>query len=122
MVQGTQRSGVRQLLAVVLLAELCLVITAPLWHHEHLHSSYSRFSTADHPGSDLHVCDTGAHLSGPLGTCPICLSQRQLTQGQTEQPADLSAPSNRANIVTLRPAAVSFGLSHTCQPRAPPAA
>jgi hypothetical protein len=117
----TRRStaGFRQAAALVLLGGLLLVIGAPLWHHDH-HPATPAVHHDHDDGSDLHVCRTGSHASGPFDQCPICLSQRLLTQASTEQPVELSAPSADSELDWAEVTFAGFAVDHSTRARAPP--
>jgi hypothetical protein len=109
----------RQFLAAALVLQLCLVSLAPLWHHSP-HQSVSSVPRTHTEGPDIHICLTGDHRSGALGPCPVCTSQRLLTQGITEHSVHVSAPSEGTNVASSSISMVTFALSLTSQPRAPP--
>ena len=113
------KSGLRQATSLVLLGGLLLVIGAPLWHHGH-HPSTSAVDHDHGEAADLHVCRTGSHASGPFDRCPVCLSQRLLTQASTQQPVALSVPTGDSSLDGAETSPAAISVHHLARARAPP--
>ncbi len=109
----------RQLLAGALVLQLCLVTVAPLWHHGHHRPDVSGHTTGT-TSADLHICSTGDHLSGVAGPCPICFSQRLLTNGLTEHAVQPTSPSDYFGSATSDTEMLAEPVCFWSQPRAPP--
>jgi hypothetical protein len=115
----TTDSARRQLLTIALLGALGLVLVAPLWHHDH-HQAGVAVGT-DAQRSDLHVCSSGVHGTGPMGICPTCLSQRLLSQAQAEHSEELPLSCAGSGIEAGRLPLIAIPTPRSLRPRAPPA-
>jgi len=113
---SASKSGLQRVAALGLLTGLLLVICAPLWHRGHP----SSITAHDHAnGSDIHLCETGMHASGPLDRCPICFTQRLLTHGCADLSKELSAPSGDSELDIVEAAGAAIAISHPSRARAP---
>ena len=116
---SASRSGIRQAAALVLLAGLLLVISTPLRHHGN-HPSTPAIGHDHREQDDIHNSRTGSHASGPFDRCPICLSQRLLTQSCAQQPIELSAPSGDSQLDSGEVTSTAIAIHHETRARAPP--
>lgn len=115
------RSRLRPASAVAVVIQLCLVVASPLWHHDH-HEPSPVGTLADPNARGFHVCLSGDHGLEPVGTCPICLSQRLLTHGMSEPAAEPDAPAISRIVLLFDAVATSWAPSDSILPRGPPAA
>lgn len=110
----------RQFMAAALAMTLCWVAVAPVWHHsKHSPEASSRHTHTEQP--DIHFCFSGDHPSGPLGSCPICTSQRLLDHGLTQHDVEVSISTEGLCTDDRRSPADRNSELRPNQPRAPPA-
>jgi hypothetical protein len=105
----------------VALFELCLVVLSPFWHHDH-HEPTLAAALRDGAADERHMCGTGNHATDPGTNCPMCLCQRLLAHGVTENSATPPTASASGTVCPADAPLVGAVPHEPTRLRGPPAA
>jgi hypothetical protein len=115
------RPGISRLQAATLLVGLMFAMSVGFWHHDHATPgipSNQRGGSAVDEGERWQDCNESA--AGPVDGCPICLSQRLLSQLRVEGRKEAGRPAACAFVAPPRVEPVAFALIRPRAARAPP--
>jgi hypothetical protein len=115
------RPGILRLQAATLLVSLMFALSVAFWHHDHATPcipTYQPGGTAADEGERWQ--DRGDSATGPVDGCPICLSQRVLSQLRVEGRQEVGRPAACAFVAPPRVEPATFALIRPRAARAPP--